>query len=308
MSPFTMLHEGKDFVGSVEAIARYQDDLYVGTSQSLYHMEPAAQPGGLPNFVKFPNIISHIWSLASTSDGLIVGAGNGIYVVRNGIATLIQALDGNAAYHLYPSRLDPKVVYVGHTYNLALLVNEDGAWRYKGPYQGFNESIRSIVEDEAGNLWLGTDVHGTLFVQRPDQEIPAETTPAITRYGADHGLPEGIVMPMVIDGEVRFATAEGMRRLNPDTQMFEGDTSLGEAFESVQVYRYSEDEQGQFWIKSGGYHTGEVGVVTANGNTRTWQTTPFSRFANELGVLRAIHTDKKYINGMVWRRHWPRGF
>lgn len=297
-SPFSIYKQGQHFEGNVEVIAKYNDDLYIGTGQSLYKMMLPTEPGEHPSFSLIPEIVSHIWSLISVEDGLLVGAGNGIYIVQNGTVTLIEALDSSAAYHLFQSPLNSDLVFVGLTYGLGLLHNENGAWVYKGAYQGIEESVRSIVEDDGGNLWLGTDNHGTLYVENPPKENVAETTLSITQYAGDHGLAEGIVMPLMIDSELRFATTEGLRRLNKETQTFEPDNALGATFESAQIYRYGIDAKGQYWIRTGGFTEGQLGVIQSDGQAPSWTYAPFARVNQNMGVLRSIYPD--HSSGTIW--------
>jgi len=297
-SPFSVYNQGESFDGNIETIAKYNDELYIGTNQNLYKMVPATEPGEHPTFSVLPEIVSHIWGLASVVDGLLVGASNGLYIVQNGTVTLLEALSSSAAYHLYQSPSDKDRVYVGLTYGLGLLTRESGTWTYKGAYNGISVSVRSAVEDEEGNLWLGTDNHGTLFVEKPPKDNVPEFTPIITTYAGDHGLAEGIVMPLMIGSEIRFATTEGLRSFNQESQTFEPDHSFGEPFESTQIFRYAIDSRGQYWIRSGGFIEGKLGVLKPNGEAFSWTHTPFSKANQNLGMIRSILPDDE--SQVIW--------
>jgi signal transduction histidine kinase/ligand-binding sensor domain-containing protein/DNA-binding response OmpR family regulator len=82
-------------------------------------------------------------------------------------------------------------------------------------YYNIGKSVRSIVEDKAGNFWIGTEGGGLILFNRAQGKITA-------RYTTDEGLCNNEVMNMQEDGKgnLWMSTYNGLACFTPATKTF----------------------------------------------------------------------------------------
>ena len=192
-------------LGGVLGVTRHQGRLVAATLRGVFRLEPGTR-GAAPRFLPVPGIATDCWPLLSTSQGLLVGCGDGVHNLENGE----RFAEGTLCYALYRSRRDPTLLYLGLRDGLARLRLRDGRWTDDGRIQGIREQVRSIVEDAEGRLWLGLKYGG---VVRLEPSPASSDAAAIRRFGAEHGLPEGHVDVESIAGRMVFVHRDGIYRL-----------------------------------------------------------------------------------------------
>lgn len=74
--------------------------------------------------------------------------------------------------------------------------------------------VRTIIEDNSGNLWIGTEGGGLNKLN-----LESET---FTTYTMEDGLPDNIIWGILLDdkGNLWLSTFNGLSRFNPKTEMF----------------------------------------------------------------------------------------
>ncbi|MDM7860379.1 two-component regulator propeller domain-containing protein [Alteromonas sp. ASW11-36] len=109
--------------------------------------------------------------------------------------------------------------WVGTYFGLALLNRDTGDIEFfvedpNRPDSIKGNHITSIIEDAQGHLWIGT--HGSGINKK------SPSTHSFTTYDMSHGLADNVVYGIVEDknGNIWFATANGLSRFNPETEQF----------------------------------------------------------------------------------------
>ncbi|MCP5105517.1 MAG: response regulator, partial [bacterium] len=248
-SPFFVYDDRAGLPGNVQTVVRHgpENHLYTGTSNGLYVLDSSLK------FKPVAGMSGYCFSILSISDYLLAAATDGVFLVggQNGSVKAPRRIIGNSSYVLRRSQMDGSRIWVGTESGLiSLYLNPDTRlWSKEFQSGKIFEQIRTIVEDQKGNLWLGTRTRGVLKVDFHDGvSNPGHT---VTRYEEDHGLPPNEINVYAAAGHVIFATEKGIFRFDSKEKTFIPDTTLGNVFAGGgrDVFRIARDKN-NIWFHS----------------------------------------------------------
>ena len=244
-SPISIYDEGSNLPGLVLSVTRHNNDLYTGTSSGLYLLTSRGK------FRRVPGMSGMCYHILSIGDSLLAASSNGIFQVKNNIKRLVIE---NYSYALLRSITEPNRIWIGTRQGLVSLYreNEKSQWTEVYKFENITQEIRTIVEDNKGNLWLGTLTKGILKVDFQDNKTIKNHIVSHYSYDTSHGLPPGEVHVFWIAGHVMFATDKGIYRFDEKNKIFIPDDTLGSEFAngSNNVFRLAEDKNKNIWIHS----------------------------------------------------------
>jgi signal transduction histidine kinase/DNA-binding response OmpR family regulator len=252
LSPLSIYDDRSQLSGMVYTIIRHSGVLYAGTSQGLFYLSFDNN-----KFNPIPAISSACWSLISIGDSVLAAASNGVYQLKNGT---IRKITRDPSYTLLQSRHSPNRIWVGMRSGLASICQNlkqgDDEWIEELKCEKIVQEIRTIVEDQDGNLWLGARAAGVIKVVLKGNSTIENCN--IVRYDTSRQLPEGVVQVCWAAGHVMFGTKKGIFRFDETKDMFVMDDTLGKTFvsELKDVYRVVEDRKKSIWLHDKGqnYH------------------------------------------------------
>ncbi len=277
-----------------EAIIRHQGVLYIATHRGVFYIENS-------KIKKITEYNNRSWSFISFQDpkipekkSLIVGLNGGVYEIRN--FDLYKVQDGIDAFELFNSKKDPNLVYVSYRDGFASIKYENGKWVDKGRVEGINENIRGIIEDEKGEVWLGTFRKGVIRI------IPSDNfnkPKKIIRYNEKDGIPSlKNVLVYYLNNKIVFGTEGGLYKFDKTTNRFIPDSTLTENLYdgSRDVFSFIEDKNKNIWVSGLKNRYSEIGLALkqADGSYR-WDSTPFKRIPAM--VVLAFYVED---NGTAW--------
>ena len=247
-APFSCYDDRSGLSGQVLSAARHHGDLYVGTTNALYSLTPT----GPDTFHPVPKMSSGCWSLLSAGNSVLAATFNGVFQIENDI---IRRIIANRSYVLSRSIKKPSRIWVGTDAGLISLSRENGnnrdQWTREFEFENINLEVNTIVEDNAGNLWLGTGTQGVLNVRFSDGGTI--DNPVVTRYDTSNGLPAGEINVFMAAGHVMFASpTQGVFRFDEEKKAFVPDLTLGTEFADGTrgVFRIAEDKNNNIWFHS----------------------------------------------------------
>jgi signal transduction histidine kinase/DNA-binding response OmpR family regulator len=242
-SPITTHDERSKLMGSVLSVVRHgtNSDLYAGTSKGLFKLAL------LRKFQSVPGVPGRCWSLCAPGDGIFAATTGGVFFIKkNGVENLFP----HQAFVLLKSKKISHRIWCGTGKGLIAINQETNGWKWDQNFKYIHHNIRSIAEDDDGNLWLCDSSGGVVTVEFEDHS----QTPGVTAYNKSHGLPEGRVFAAWIAGHMMFNTDKGIFRIDKETKHFVSDTTLGDEFaggpNSRPVFRIGEDKHKHVWFHS----------------------------------------------------------
>ena len=245
VSPLSLSDDRLNLPGNVQSIIRHgpHNDLYVGTDRGLfflaspYEFRPAAR------------ISCKCSDLLSVKDSLLVASTDGVFQVENNSKRKVIK---NLSYVLVRSQMDVNRIWVGTSEGLISLYCKNGQCVEELQFKDITREIRTIVEDQKGNLWLGTRTKGGFKVDFPGTGVNGN--PVVTNYYTSNGLHPGPVRVYWAAGHVMFATNNGIYRFDESKKIFIPDYTLDKEFagdpEGKWVFRIMEDKNRNIWFYS----------------------------------------------------------
>ena len=249
--PLSVYDDKSGLPGLVLSVTRCSRGLYAGTTRGLFHLGPNDS-----QFKPVTGVPVTCWSLLSIGDSVLAAADSGVYQLKN---QSIRKVTDRASYALHRSRQDPRRVWVGMGTNPGSLVlkpssqkSQGDEWTEEYIFEKVNRQTRTIIEDTAGDLWLGTRSPGVVKIILPDKGNIHNYK--VKTYDTSHGLPRGEIQVCRAAGHVLFGTKEKLLRFDEQGNRFIPDLTLGEEFSSrlIDVYRLEEDRKGIIRIHSKG--------------------------------------------------------
>jgi len=297
-APVTFFGRNSGLEGITLSLLRHRGTLYAATTQGLYRL--AGNRAEAPRFVAVPAVQGPALSFVDRGDDFLVSGLQGVFEVRDGVATLV----GPSAYGspaLLMSRLEPSRIFLGLQSGLASMRRQDGRWVDEGMVDGVADDVHSMHQLADGRLWLATATGAVRLQLDHDRKRGGALSAArIERFDEKHGVPPGYNHMVEIDGELRFATARGVYRFEEKTARFEADPRFDALFGGGvrKVYPVYQDRSGRVWMgtrdASGNVKEAGVAVLGNDGNYR-WEPRPLRGIGDAL--IDAIYGDP---DGLIW--------
>jgi signal transduction histidine kinase/DNA-binding response OmpR family regulator len=258
-SPFYFYDDRNGLSGLGLAVTKHNGVLFTGTTNGLFYLTSTGK------FRLVPGLTKKCWWLLSTGDSLLAALSDGTYrveVQNDGLSVRTRKVMDYFTYVLYRSKKNPNRIWAGTLRELISLyrVSEAAPWNLGKITAVIGQQIKSIVEDEKGNLWLGTRSSGVFKVDFPT----GNTSPKITHFTGSHGLPsdrdKGVTVSPAA-GHVLFLTGKGLARFDEKENRFFPDKTLGYFFSqspdnifslpyTLPVFRLIEDKYRNIWFHS----------------------------------------------------------
>jgi signal transduction histidine kinase/DNA-binding response OmpR family regulator len=255
-SPFYIYDDRDDLGGLGLAVIKHDGVLFTGTTNGLFYLTSTGK------FRIVPGLTQKCWSLLSTGDSLLAALSDGTYRVEiqnSGFSVRTRKVMDYFTYVLSRSKQNSNRIWAGTREELISLyrVNKTAPWKLENITANIGQEIKSIVEDEKGNLWLGTRSGGVLKVDFSTGNV----SPKITHLTESHGLPPGGVNVATAAEHILFLTGKGLARFNEQENQFYPDNTLGYTFSlslgnifslslTQPVFRLIEDKYRNIWFHS----------------------------------------------------------
>ncbi|WMW81354.1 diguanylate cyclase [Undibacterium cyanobacteriorum] len=248
--PFSRFHENTGLVGSSLQVHRHRGELFSATTQGVYKLRPGADA----HFERVEGINGPTWGLASIQESLIIANYQGVYLLKDKQLEKIPYTE-TALCFLFPKEY-PNQIWVGIRSGILRLQFVNGKWTVGGTLPNIKDEVRTMVQDQAGDIWVGSNSTGVVRLRIKQTEDGEHIETA--RYGANDGLPsQNKNWAYLIDKEVRFGTNGGIYLFNASSNRFEPDPRFKSIFATPSpVYSIYQDQRNQLWFFSQNTETG----------------------------------------------------
>jgi signal transduction histidine kinase len=258
--------------GSVERVIRHNNTIYIATSTNVYFINSKNQIQEVQNIQA-----EQSWCFLETKDtkSLLVGISDGIYEIEGDKA--VKICFGAHVTELAQSAKNPDRIFAIDGGRFISLKYEQGKWLFEGDWKGINDQLDGIIEDENGDIWLGTSRSGVIRIVPNDENI---TKPSNVRYYNNNGQYN---KPFKLKDKLISASKNGLSFYNSKTDRFEPFCELGEQFckGGQDLISLIEMPDGKIWICPSENKNADIGYLRPKDQGGyDWVYAPFRRIPN----------------------------
>jgi len=302
-SPFSFFSTESGINSTTLSVARFQNDLYLGTSNGLLRFNAKNSKfeaiNGIPPRQIF-SLIVHDNTLYVPSDGLYCVKNNKVHEIRRSIGGDFQMFG-----ICIPSK-NPNILLAGVVGGVTLFYHPPidpsstnsslpPKWEYIGYIPGITKSISSYAETEDGDIWLGTQDEGVYLLDKfSDNSRPVLDKIKYKFYGTDKGLSEGAASTSAVGNKLYVVTPSYVYSFDKKSDKFYPDSSFKTMNFGLDLGSFfiGNDHLGRTWLNFGK----ETGVATSLGEKGSKiETFPFLPVADR--PVSFIYPEK---NGITW--------
>lgn len=275
-------------------LVRHQGQLYAATNIGTFYLDSKSG-----QFRLVEGTVDQCYDILSLGDALYVTVlSEGLMQIKGDRAIHIRRSVNYdfRAQQVHAWNDNPNYLFVLLENDLALLQRENGRWTEAGMIP-LNGRPYEVLEDEEGNIWVGSSTGGAIRIRLDEQAGSARPNvekAQVDYFGTRHGLDNGLVSPQQVAGKVYFATRSGLFLFDAASNRFYPDS----AFAGIEINRnsfdfdMSEDAAGRVWMTFGA----EVALATPAGDGKyTIDKTPFLRFSDA-----SMNTIYPEADGVAW--------
>ncbi|ALO15543.1 Autoinducer 2 sensor kinase/phosphatase LuxQ [Salinivirga cyanobacteriivorans] len=189
--PVTHYDYSSGVKGTVSAIEKFENRIYVATGFGLYWVNPEV-PMHERKFQKVRNINMQAWNMLEIKDGinskLLVATAAGIFKVEESKA--VQIFEYPDIYKLYIYPEYPDYMFVGTRAGLILLKKDGKKWNLVHEFGTIRQQVRDLAKDSAGNLWIAANYKGFYKLDKIQLKelIYHEVAPVLSLKDTANGL------------------------------------------------------------------------------------------------------------------------
>ncbi len=205
-SPFTYYKEESGINGNVHCVVRFQDKIYVGTSNGLFYQKESPDVTSTLEFEVVSECPYQVWNLLVIDHSLLAATDAGLFQVTG--SKIRQISDRNTYAMCFSEELN--ILFAGGLNGLSAFRNNNG-WKLIKVFEDIHEDIKGIEINKSTlssgtELWLGTSFQGAIKV------IIHDDLTHTTRkyYGKQDGLNEDWILPFSVRDTVCFGTRTGL--------------------------------------------------------------------------------------------------
>ena len=170
-TPVSVIDARSGLRGSVNAIVRDRDRLWISTSHGLFVRDRA----NAQTLRTIDGVPSPAWCSLLLDGELFVGTSDGAFLIgSDGHPRLIDGTQGLVVYEVLRSKSDPSRVWLSLRKGLATLRRTSNGWRYEGLIPGSPQQGRTLVERN-GVLWIGSTFEGVARLEMRDGVARTQT-------------------------------------------------------------------------------------------------------------------------------------
>jgi DNA-binding CsgD family transcriptional regulator len=243
ISPFSHYKTRNGTLGTIYALLRKDDYLYIGTNHGLFRADIIERGGifSFQNLVFIPGSHGQVWTLEEIDGQIICGHNEGTFLVKNNSIQLISSVTGGWAYVPLAANV------IGGTYTGIIVFEKDqrGNWQFRNKVENFNEPTRYLETDYLGYLWASHHQKGLFKIELSDDLLTAVKVEHIREIN-NRALN---IKVFKINNRVVFATGENIYTwdfVRNEIIPFETlNIHLGEYIKTSQISHF---KRNQYWF------------------------------------------------------------
>ena len=243
-SPVKTYTDDSGMLGTVYASKLYKGNLYVGTNQGLFYKNYSSNN----NFNFINGTKGQVWSLFEYDNTLFCGHDSGTFIINEGVAKPIFSHSGTWKFEKVPNR--DNFLLQGNYYGISILEKVNNQWVYRNKIKGFDYSSRYFQITKALDVYVSHEYKGIFGFNLNNALTTASDFKAYTspKKGKNASL-------TIFNGNIYYASNEGIFKLNSKTKQFQKDKILSKVFEKDDYTsgKMIVDASNKIWMFSKNY-------------------------------------------------------
>ncbi|MEO7960508.1 MAG: triple tyrosine motif-containing protein [Ginsengibacter sp.] len=250
------LNEGEGYSSAI-----FKDQLYVGTSNGLYHVPLSGEKDFSlihGTFLPVPKTAGSAWVLSEINGKLLFGHHDGSFQIDNGIAVPVNEGGSYWAFLPFYNIIPSSLVIAGTSAGLDLLEYRENKFIQKNAIAEFDESARFLAIDNNSLLWVAHPYRGVFKIDISDINHPKQTM-----YTEKDGLPSSFNNHLFkIRNRIVIATEKGIYEYDATHNNFKLSAYFKPVFGRKNIRYLKEDAAGNIWF----IENKNLGVVDHSSN------------------------------------------
>jgi serine phosphatase RsbU (regulator of sigma subunit)/ligand-binding sensor domain-containing protein len=202
-SPVSFFGSESGISGNVNAIVRYNGNLFIGTTNGLFIQNNNYKTSSA-SFVQFGGLSKEVIDLCLTNNSLLIGTMDELYEIRNNDLKKLENIDIGALH--YSEKL--KMLFISRKKKFSVFEYSGILKKLKDIPEITEEVVRfeETILNKNVTLWMGTSLQGVVRLQ-----ILNSIDFKVDKYDSSDGLIENNwVLPFKIDNNVVFSQRDGL--------------------------------------------------------------------------------------------------
>ncbi|KOY86831.1 hypothetical protein AD998_12375 [bacterium 336/3] len=234
---FTYYNENAGLYGHVYQILPYKNYLLAATSVGTFYKPLLPKNAEDNKFKPITNINTQTWKFQPVDDGVLITANNGIFFLKDTVATLIPVnikdeISTPRSWFVMPIPNYPENLFINTALGLLLAEKKDGKWQITKKIKGIaRENLFYMVKDDKNNIWIDNYSRGvfSLYFHKPDSAT-------LKLYGKKDGLPEDVKNRIFKNDHTWFiSSSKGIFTFNYTNNIFEYNPQLSQQYFSSKI-------------------------------------------------------------------------
>ncbi|MBO9566722.1 MAG: hypothetical protein J7621_28375 [Niastella sp.] len=232
------------------AIRVFNNQLYIGTSDGLYHVPLDRTSKDLSfskgNFKRVPNTNGQVWRVEELNGQLLMGHHEGTFRVESNTATPILMHTGSWLFTPLPGTQGNTLV-AGTYKGLQLFEYNGGQFVDRGKIEGLAESSRFVIAENDSVVWTSHPLKGVYRVA-----LSADRKKMSYKlYTHKNGLPDDLNnFIYFIKSRMVVATPKGVYEYAAATDSFVPSAALPDTLKGKSIQYLCEDAYNNIWFLS----------------------------------------------------------
>jgi class 3 adenylate cyclase/ligand-binding sensor domain-containing protein len=243
-SPYRYFYRNQGLKGSVSSVIRYNNILYVATSQGVFYLKESKNAPSY--FYPINKINAKCFEFHVSNNELYILSSKGIYSIKDKKAMIFFNRNAEEITCVWHSKKNPEYFYLGQSNGFSKIRFTNEIFIIQDKFSYINETVTSIAEDSTGNLWLVANYNKLWQVN------PSNTNIQALRISEQNELPNNIdwINLNALESDVLFSTSNGVYKFDYDTQKFisKNITQTVKKVQNQWIYPIAEDENKNLWI------------------------------------------------------------
>lgn len=162
-SPFTHYKSRNGTMGTIYAMLKHENTLYIGTNHGLFRadIERRGQIWNFDSITFIPGSHGQVWSLEMFDDQILCGHNEGTFLVDDDRLHTVSTVTGGWSMRPFGDH----IIVGTYTGIIFLERDQNGTWQYMHKIDKFNEPTRYVETDYLGYVWASHHQKGIYKIE-----------------------------------------------------------------------------------------------------------------------------------------------